>query len=56
MILNNVNQLLYWLRTKIEEYNCEIYNNSSFDWSRGYLKALRDVYEFINTLSNKTNK
>jgi hypothetical protein len=43
-----------WLVLKLDKYNLEKYNDSTYSWSRGYQQALRDIKEFIEQIiSNK---
>jgi len=48
--MKNLMILHKWLILKLNRYKTEIYNDSTYSWSRGYQKCLRDIQEFIEQI------
>jgi len=48
LTLKGLKILHKWLALKIEKFKLEIHNDSTYSYSRGYQKCLKDIKEFID--------
>lgn len=48
-----LNNLLNEIYSNLENFSCDNYNQSTHDWSKGYIKGQWDIYKLIK---NKINK